>query len=104
MEDFGPVGLGITHKGLPMGLEVQSLVLVPNGKLAPMVSLNGGTRITGVTGRTVETSAQYTAMKSFMYIPSMNVRLRGEVLLDWLHDAYNRYNVKLSEHIKLNNQ
>ena len=103
VEDFGPVGLGITHKGLPMGLEVQSLVLVPNGKLAPMVSLNGGTRITGVTGRTVETSAQYTAMKSFMYIPSMNVRLRGEVLLDWLHDAYNRYNVKLSEHIKLNN-
>ena len=104
VEDFGPVGLGISHKGLPMGLEVQSLVLIPNGKLAPMVSLNGGARITGVTGRTVETSAQYTAMKSFMYIPTMNMRLRGEVLLDWLHDAYNRYNVKLSEHIKLNNQ
>ena len=104
VEDFGPVGLGITHKGLPMGLEVQSLVLVPNGKLAPMVSMNGGARISGVTGRTVENSAQYTAMKSFMYIPTLNMRLRGEVLLDWLHDAYNRYNVKLSEHIKLNNQ
>ena len=104
VEDFGPVGLGITHKGLPMGLEVQSLVLVPNGKLAPMVSLNGGARISGVTGRTVENNAQYTAMKSFMYIPTLNMRLRGEVLLDWLHDSYNRYNVKLSEHIKLNNQ
>jgi hypothetical protein len=52
----------------------------------------------------VETSAQYTAMKSFMHIPAQNARLRGNVLLDWLHDAYTRYNVKLSEHIKLNNQ
>ena len=102
VEDFGPVGLGISHKGLPMGLEVQALISVPNGKLAPMVTLNGGARITGVTGRTVETSAQYTAMKSFMYIPAMNERLRGNVLLDWLHDAYTRFNVKLSEHIKLN--
>ncbi len=104
VEDFGPVGLGLNQTNLPSGLEVQSLIIIPNGKLAPMVSMNDGARITGVTGRTVETSAQYTAMKSFMYIPSMNVRLRGEVLLDWLHDAYNRYNVKLSEHIKLNNQ
>ena len=104
VEDFGPVGLGITHKGLPMGLEVQALISVPTGKLAPMVTLNGGTRITGVTGRTVETGQQYTAMKAFMHIPSMNARLRGNVLLDWLHDAYVRYNVKFSEHIKLNNQ
>ena len=104
VEDFGPVGLGISHKGLPMGLEVQALISVPSGKLAPMVTLNGGTRVSGVTGRTVETSAQYTAMKSFMHIPAQNARLRGNVLLDWLHDAYTRYNVKLSEHIKLNNQ
>ena len=104
VEDFGPVGLGITHKGLPMGLEVQALISVPSGKLAPMVTLNGGARISGVTGRTVETSPQYAAMKSFMHIPSMNVRLRGNVLLDWLHDTYTRYNVRLSEHIKLNSQ
>lgn len=104
VEDFGPVGLGISHKGLPMGLEVQALISVPSGKLAPMVTLNGGARITGVTGRTVETGPQYTAMKSFMHIPAMNARLRGNVLLDWLHDAYVRYNVKFSEHIKLNNQ
>ena len=37
-------------------------------------------------------------------IPAMNAQLRGKVLLDWLHDAYTRYNVRLSEHIKLNNQ
>ena len=104
VEDFGPVGLGISHKGLPPGLETQALISVPTGKLAPMVTLNGGTRISGVTGRTVETSAQYTAMKSFMHIPAMNAQLRGKVLLDWLHDAYTRYNVRLSEHIKLNNQ
>ena len=104
VEDFGPTGLGISHKGLPMGLEVQALISVPSGKLAPMVTLNGGARISGVTGRTVETSAQYTAMKSFMHIPSMNARLRENVLIDWLHDAYTRYNVRLSEHIKLNNQ
>ena len=104
VEDFGPVGLGISHKGLPMGLEVQALISVPSGKLAPMVTLNGGARITGVTGRTVETGPQYAAMKSFMHIPSMNARLRGNVLIDWLHDTYTRYSVRLSEHIKLNNQ
>ncbi len=103
VEDFGPVGLGISHKGLPMGLEVQALISVPSGKLAPMVTLNGGSRITGVTGRTVENSQQYVAMKTFMYIPSANARLRNNVLIDWLHDAYTRYNVRLSEHIKINN-
>lgn len=102
VEDFGPVGTGITHKGLPMGLEVQALISVPSGKLAPMVTLSNGARISGVTGRTVETSAQYTAIKSFMHIPAQNARLRGNVLIDWLHDAYTRYNVRLSEHIKLN--
>lgn len=102
VEDFGPVGLGFSHKGLPMGLETQALISVPSGKLAPMVTLNGGSRISGVTGRTVETSAEYTAMKSFMHIPGLNARLRGDVLLDWLHDTYTRYNVRFSEHIKLN--
>ncbi len=104
VEDFGPVGLGISHKGLPMGLEVQALISVPSGKLAPMVTLNGGARISGVTGRTVETSAQYAAMKSFMHIPAQNMRLRERVMMDWLHDTYTRYNVRLSEHIKLNTQ
>lgn len=104
VEDFGPVGIGISHKALPPGLETQALISVPSGKLAPMVSLSSGARISGVTGRTVETSPQYAAMKSFMHIPAMNARLRGEVLLDWLHDAYTRYNVRFSEHIKLNNQ
>ncbi len=104
VEDFGPVGLGISHKGLPMGLEVQALISVPSGKLAPMVTLNSGARISGVTGRTVATSPQYAAMKSFMHIPSMNARLRGNVLLDWLHDTYTRYAVRFSEHVKLNNK
>ena len=104
VEDFGPVGLGISHKALPPGLEPQALISVPSGKLAPMVTLNSGARISGVTGRTVETGAQYVAMKSFMHIPAMNSQLRGKVLLDWLHDAYTRYNVRFSEHIKLNNQ
>ena len=102
VEDFGPVGLGFSHKGLPMGLETQALISVPTGKLAPMVTLNGGSRISGVTGRTVETSAEYAAMKSFMHIPGLNARLRGDMLLDWLRDTYTRYNVRFSEHIKLN--
>ena len=101
VEDFGPVGLGFSHKGLPMGLETQALISVPSGKLAPMVTLSSGARISGVTGRTVENSAEYAAMKSFMHIPSLNARLRSDVLLDWLHDTYTRYNVRFSEHIKL---
>ena len=101
VEDFGPVGLGFSHKGLPMGLETQALISVPSGKIAPMVTLSSGARISGVTGRTVENSAEYAAMKSFMHIPSLNARLRSDVLLDWLHDTYTRYNVRFSEHIKL---
>ncbi len=104
VEDFGPVGIGISHKALPPGLETQALISVPSGKLAPMVTLNSGARISGVTGRTVETGAQYAAMKSFMHIPAMNSQLRGKVLLDWLHDAYTRYNVLFSEHVKLNSK
>ena len=101
VEDFGPVGLGFSHKGLPMGLETQALISVPSGKLAPMVTLSTGARISGVTGRTVENSAEYAAMKSFMHIPALNARMRSDVLLDWLHDTYTRYNVRFSEHIKL---
>ena len=40
-------------------------------------------------------------MKSFMHIPALNARMRSDVLLDWLHDTYTRYNVRFSEHIKL---
>ncbi len=102
VEDFGPVGLGFNGGSLPEGLETQALISVPTGKLAPMVTLSEGSRISGVTGRIVENTPEYAAMKSFMHIPSLNARLRGNVLLDWLHDTYTRYNVRFSEHIKLN--
>lgn len=104
VEDFGPVGMGLAAANLPEGVETQALMSVPTGKLAPLVVIPGkGARVAAVTERTVEMSPEYSSIKAFSLIPSQNARLRGQVLLDWLHNAYTRYDVKLAEGIKLNN-
>lgn len=101
-ESFGPVAVGLTEEKLPEGLEPQALISVASGKMAPVVITAEGARFTGVTGRTVEQSAEYDMMKAFSLIPSQNAQLSTAVLLDWLHSSYTRYNVLLSEHIKMN--
>ena len=101
-ESFGPVSVGLAEADLPAGLEPQALISVPTGKMAPLVVRAEGARFTAVTKRTLEENAEYDMMKAFSLIPSQNAQLGTSVLLDWLHTAYTRYNVQLSEHIKLN--
>lgn len=103
VKPFDSMGIGLNADAdLPKGLEPQALLSVASGKLAPLVVLEDGARITGVTGRTVEESPEYTAAKAFSLLPSQNAQLRGNVLMDWLNDAYNRYHVVLSQHVKRN--
>lgn len=101
-ESFGPVSVGLAEADLPAGLEPKALISVPTGKMAPLVVNAEGARFTAVTKRTLEESAEYNMMKAFSLIPSQNAQLSTSLLLDWLHHAYTRYNVQLSEHIKLN--
>ncbi|MGN0865585.1 MAG: SurA N-terminal domain-containing protein [Akkermansia sp.] len=99
--DFGPAGLSDASE-LPEGTDPQALLSVPSGKLAPLVLKDSGARITAVTGRTVVDSAEYNAAKVFNLIPMQNAQLAEMTLQQWLHDAYLRYKVQLSEHIKIN--
>lgn len=103
VSDFGPVSVGLAENGeLPQGLEPQALMSVSSGKLAPLNVLADGARITAVTGRQVQDSADFTALKAFRLIPTQNAQLRAAVLQDWLINAYGRYQVQLSDHVKLN--
>ena len=104
VEDFGPVGIGLAADAskLPAGLETQALLSVAKGKLAPIVIREDGARISVVTDRTFEDSPEYSSIKAFSLIPSQNAQLRVQLVMDWLHNAYARYEVRLSEHIKLN--
>lgn len=101
-ENFGPVAVGLSEEKLPEGLEPQALISVRSGKMAPLFVNAEGARFTAVTGRTLEESNDYNMLKAFSLIPSQNAQLGTAVLLDWLHNAYTRYKVQLSEHIKLN--
>lgn len=97
VEDFGPVGIGLMADPakLPSHMDTQALLSVPSGKLAPIVITPEGARISAVTGRTCEDSPEYTAMKAFSMIPQQNAQLKGMLLVDWLSNAYRRFEVTL---------
>ncbi len=97
VEDFGPVGIGLMAdpEKLPMHLDTQALLSVSSGKLAPIVITPEGARITAVIGRTCEDSPEYTAMKAFSMIPQQNAQLKGMLLVDWLSNAYRKFEVSI---------
>lgn len=101
VKDFGPTNIGSSAEQLPTGVDAMALISVPTGKLAPISISAEGASITAVTGRTVESSAEYSALKSLRAIPAENARLRGEILVDWIQNAYKTYNVNLAESVKL---
>ena len=45
---------------------------------------------------------QYNMAKLMYQLPMQNARLSNTIMYDWLNSAYVRYNVMLSEHVKLN--
>ena len=99
VEDFGPVGVGLMADPatLPSHMDTQALLSVPSGKLAPIIITPEGARISAVTGRTCEDSQEYTAMKAFSMIPQQNAQLKGMLLVDWLSNAYRRFEVSLPQ-------
>ena len=99
-ESFGPIAVGLTEEKLPEHLEPQALISVASGKMAPVVITPDGARFTGVTGRIVEQSPEYEMAKAFSLIPSQNAQLSTAILLDWIHNAYARYPINLSEHAR----
>ncbi len=96
---FGPVGLGLDEQ-VPEGLEPGALVRTPSGKLAPLVVLPSGARISCVTNRTVADTPEMRGMKELFYLRQMNSQLELYTFLDWHSDAIRRYNVILSKHIQ----
>lgn len=99
VEEFGPVGVGLMADPakLPSHMDTQALLSVSSGKLAPIVITPEGARISAVTGRTCEDSQEYTAMKAFSMIPQQNAQLKGLLLVDWLSNAYRRFEVSLPQ-------
>lgn len=101
IESFGPLGLGLDTV-VPEGLNMIQLAGVPSGKLAPLKIEGDTATISAVTGRTIEDSPDMAAFKNFQLLPQKNVELRMRIFLDWLHTSYERYQIQLSDQIKLN--
>ncbi len=96
---FGPISLGI-DTALPEGVDPSALVRTPSGKLAPLVVLPTGARISSVIDRSVEDSTEGRGLMELFYLRQMNEQLELYTFLDWHSDAIRRYNVVLSKHIK----
>ncbi len=98
--DFGPCELSLSSK-LPEGISVQDLLTTATGKLCPLAITATGARISTITERTVSQDAQYTLRKMLNSLPMSNAKLSNMLIYDWMNSARIRYNVLLSEHVKL---
>ncbi len=101
VSEFGPCELNLGST-IPEGITVQHLLTTASGKLCPPVVLPAGARFSAVTERTVPNDTQYNMAKLMYQLPMQNARLSNTIMYDWLNSAYVRYNVMLSEHVKLN--
>lgn len=99
VENYGPLNLGQLMSTLPSGVTDANLLSTPSGKLAPLVVLGDGARITSVDKRTVENTPALNMQKQLYRLPYENMRLRRGMMLDWLNAAYTHFNVQLSQHV-----
>jgi len=96
VQNFGPSSIE-TAGGLPQGVSIQELITVPTNTLAPLSTTAEGASITAVTSRTYEDTEEYRALRKMLSM-QLNSQLRSQaIILDWLQDAYKRYEVLLSE-------
>lgn len=96
VHNFGPASFE-SATGLPQGVSIQELITVPTNSLAPLATSAQGACITAVTSRTYEDSEEYRALRKMLSM-QLNSQLRHQaIILDWLQDAYKRYEVLLSE-------
>ncbi len=93
---FGPLAMN-TEEELPAGLDLLALRCTRTGKLAPLVVLAEGARISCVTDRTVESSPETRRLQNALYLMRLNSDLANHLYLDWHRDAIGRYKVQLDK-------
>lgn len=100
VENYGPADFSsLLLPALPDGVTETHLLGTTSGKLAPLVVLDNGARITSVDRRTVKDSQDISLRNRLETLPRMNESLRQRLMLDWLNAAYSR--VKLSQRVRL---
>ncbi len=96
VEDYGPVNPE-TPTGLPVGMNAAALLAVPSGSLAPLTVIpQEGARISLVLSRSYTDSPELTAARNSILLPDLNQGYREKIVLDWLHQAYNKFQVEFN--------
>ncbi|MFI3244426.1 MAG: hypothetical protein R3Y56_09260, partial [Akkermansia sp.] len=98
VDDFGPVALEANDE-LPQGLDPTALITVASNNFAPIVITPAGARISAVTGRTVMDSPEINAFKALQMLPMANEKLKQQILIDWLHMSYQKFEVRLAPRV-----
>ncbi len=99
---FGPVGMDINAE-LPQGADINALMRTPSGKLAPLVVLPEGARVSSVIDRTVLDSPEMRGLRDMFLLRRLNDQLELYLFTDWHSDAIGRYKVQPSKHVELVN-
>ncbi len=101
VSDFGPVALE-ANTDLPQGLDPTALMAVASNNFAPIVVTADGACISAVTRRTVMDGPEIAAFKTMQMLPMSQLKLHQQILIDWLHMSYQKFDVKLSERLSQN--
>ncbi len=95
---FGPLAMDAEAE-LPEGLDLVELRRTHSGRLAPLVVLPTGARVSCVTDRTVENNPETRQLQNAFYLMQLNGELADYVFFDWHREAIGRYKVLLNESI-----
>ncbi len=96
VEDYGPVNPE-TPSGLLIGIDAAALLAVPSGSFAPLTVVpQEGARISLVLSRSYSDSPELTAARNSILLPDLNRSYREKIILDWLHQAYNKFQVEFN--------
>lgn len=102
VSDFGPISIE-ANSDLPQGLNPAALMATPSNQFTPIVISPEGARISAVTRRTVMDGPEIAAFKTVQMLPIASKKLQQQILIDWLHMSYQKFNVKLAERLAAQN-
>lgn len=98
---YGPVAL-VTEDTLPEGLQIGMMATVKTGGISPLMPTEKGIRLAAVVSRTVVDSPEIAAYKTMRVLPVRHYRLQRKMMIDWLENAYRRYNVQFGADVRMN--
>ncbi len=96
VSDFGPINLDLSNS-TPEGLNPFALAKLPLGTLSALDESATQARISSVVERNYIDSPELNTYKSFVLLPQASQQLRNNIMFDWLHAAYGKFQVQLSE-------